>query len=153
MRDFIYRMLFTFIFIALMYFITSTILLNFGEEIGELFFSDIDEEYCSDIKVNSKEMYWDFEDEIEYPELNESREILKRLFGEDWLEICYKNITIEPTLNDTDEYEAGEDYENGDVTLKVYAYNYGKVYKNAKEKTDKQIKERNIKIKKKRMIC
>ncbi|WP_138269406.1 hypothetical protein [Anaerofustis stercorihominis] len=152
MKNFIYRMLFTFVFIALMYFILSTILLNFGEEIGELFFSDIDEEYCSDIKVNSKKFYWDFENEVEYPELNESREILKRLFGEDWIEICYKNITIEPTLNDNDtdtgKYEDGEDFESGDVTLKVYACNYGKVYKNAKEKTDKQIKEKNIKNKK-----
>ncbi len=60
MKNFIYRMLFTFISIALMYFITSTILLNFGEEIGELFFSDIDEEYCSDIKVNSKEILLGF---------------------------------------------------------------------------------------------
>ena len=147
MKNFLMKTSFKLLFILLIAFIV----INNPSIIEYLFFGgDIDASYCKSIKVNAKAMYWDFEDEIEYPELNESREILKRLFGENWLEIGHENITVEPTLNkhDISEHEPGEDFENGEVTLKIYSYNYGKVYKNAKEKTDKQIKERNIKNKK-----
>ncbi|WP_329380106.1 hypothetical protein [Anaerofustis butyriciformans] len=147
MKKFLMKTAFNLFFI----FLIALVVLNNPNIIEDLFFGgDIDASYCKSIKVNAKEMYWNFGDEVEYPELNESREILKRLFGENWLEIGHENITIEPTLNkhDINDHEPGEDFENGEVTLKIYAYNYGKVYKNAKEKTDKQIKEKNIKNKK-----
>ncbi|WP_329380101.1 hypothetical protein [Anaerofustis butyriciformans] len=147
MKKFLVKTAFNLFFI----FLIALVVLNNPNIIEDLFFGgDIDASYCKSIKVNAKEMYWNFGDEVEYPELNESREILKRLFGENWLEIGHENITIEPTLNkhDINDHEPGEDFENGEVTLKIYAYNYGKVYKNAKEKTDKQIRERNIKNKK-----
>ncbi|WP_290772167.1 hypothetical protein [Anaerofustis sp.] len=112
-------------------------------------FDRVDDPFPSDVKENTKNFFYDYKNIIEYPQLNESREVLHRMLGDDWFKIGYNHITVEkPTLPLAEENIESDFDKDRIVELKIYAYDYGKVYIKAKEKTDIYIKENQITNKK-----